>query len=130
MDDLPKGCSGTASLTVGEGDTADALGSGDLAVLGTPALVALCEAATVRAVAEHLSAQQTTVGVRIDLEHLVASAPGALVEARATLVAVDGRRLRFEVDAREGDRLIGRGEVHRVVVDRERFLAALHRPGG
>ena len=115
------------SFTVTDDDTAEALGSGDLQVLGTPRLVAWCEAATCAAVGQSMPPERTSVGTRVDLEHLTASPVGAAVEVTATVRYVDGRLLRFEVvavHAAEG-RLVGRGEITRVVVDRDRFLARL-----
>ena len=107
-------------------DCADALGSGYLPVLATPRLLAWCEAATVAAVAGALGPGQTSVGTRIQLEHSRASPVGALLAVRAHLVHVDGRLLRFEVVAEDGDSaMVGHGEVTRVVVDRERFLSRL-----
>jgi predicted thioesterase len=107
-------------------DCADALGSGDLPVLATPRLLAWCEAATVAAVADVLGAGQTSVGTRVRLEHSRASAVGAVLTVRAHLAHVDGRLLRFEVVAEDGDAaMVGHAEVTRVVVDRERFLSRL-----
>jgi predicted thioesterase len=118
--------SATLEFTVTEDDTAVALGSGDLPVLATPRLLAWCEAATVAAVGNVLGPGQTSVGTRIQLEHTRASAVGAQLTVRAHLVHVDGRLLRFEVVAEDGDSaLVGHGEVTRIVVDRERFLARL-----
>ena len=107
-------------------DCADALGSGDLPVLATPRLLAWCEAATVAAVADVLGAGQTSVATRVRLEHSRASAVGAVLTVRAHLAHVDGRLLRFEVVAEDGDAaMVGHAEVTRVVVDRERFLSRL-----
>jgi len=122
------GTSATVRRTVGEDDTARAVGSGDLAVLGTPCLLAWCEAATVAAL--DLDDTQTSVGTRVQLEHVGASPVGQRVNVTATLVHVDGRLLRFEVVAEHDDgdgegKLVGHGEITRVVVDRERFLARL-----
>lgn len=108
-------------MVVGEVDTAIALGSGDVAVLGTPRLVALCEQATVDAVFGALGADRTTVGIRVELDHLAASRVGDAVVARAHLDEVDGTRLRFSVAASDGRRDIGRGVILRAIVDRERF---------
>lgn len=121
------GSSASLELTVTEADTAATIGSGDLPVLGTPRLVAWLEAATCAAVAEHLTPGSTTVGTRIDVEHLAASPVGAVVEAAATLTGVDGRVLTFEVNARDAgaDTALARGTVTRAVVDSERFLARL-----
>lgn len=108
-------------------DTAEALGSGDLPVLGTPRLLAWLEAATCAAVAESLPADRTSVGTRVAVEHTAASAVGAAVTAQATLSAVDGRMLTFQVVATDtgSGRVLGRGEITRAVVDRERFLAGV-----
>ncbi|MGN6251749.1 MAG: thioesterase family protein [Marmoricola sp.] len=121
---IPSGASATLTFTVGEADTAAALGSGDLPVLGTPRLLAWCEATTCAAIADALDPGSTTVGTRVTLEHQAASPLGAEVSVTASLTHVDGRLLRFTVGARHADgRLVGSGEVTRVVVDPERFLA-------
>jgi predicted thioesterase len=124
---LDAGLSAVLDRQVGDADTAAALGSGDLPVLGTPRLLAWCEAATVAAVDDHLPAGATTVGSRIQLEHLRASRIGAILRLTATLVHAEGRLLRFEVAAVERrdheEHVVGHAEVTRVVVDRRRFLA-------
>ena len=119
---LQPGLRGTAELTVAEADTAAALGSGDVPVLGTPRLVALLEAAAVAALHGHLDAGTTSVGSSVEVEHLAATPIGATVQAEAALVAVDGRTLRFEVRARDERAEVARGVHRRAVVDRERFL--------
>jgi fluoroacetyl-CoA thioesterase len=116
----------TASVThvVGPQDTARALGSGDLDVLGTPRVLAWCEEATCAALG--LDASRTSVGTRIELEHLAASPVGAVITATATVIYSDGRLVRFQVAAQDDSgALIASGEVRRVVVDRERFLARI-----
>jgi fluoroacetyl-CoA thioesterase len=117
----------TLTFEVTEDDTAVVIGSGDLPVLGTPRLLAWCEAATCAAVADSLEPAQTTVGTRVALEHTGASPVGARVEVRADVSYVDGRLLRFTVAAAHvaDGRVVGTGEVTRVVVDRERFLRRL-----
>jgi len=123
---IEHGLEATLSRRVTSEDCADALGSGDLPVLATPRLLAWCEAATVAAVAGALGPGQTSVGTRIQLEHPRASAVEAQLTVRAHLVHVDGRLLRFEVVAEDGDSaMVGHGEVTRIVVDRERFLSRL-----
>ena len=120
----------TASVrhVVSGDDTAAALGSGDLEVLGTPRLLAWCEEATCAAV--ELAEQDTSVGTHVDVRHLGASPVGSTVTARAELVERDGRTLRFTVTVVDDeDTVVGSGTVERVVVDRERFLARL-RPVG
>lgn len=121
---MEAGQSATLEFTVSDADTAAALGSGDLPVLGTPRLLAWCEAATCAAVAESVEEGRTSVGSRISLEHLAASPVGAVVVVRASVAHVDGRLLRFEVVAEHAadGKVVGHGEVTRVVVDRERFL--------
>jgi fluoroacetyl-CoA thioesterase len=115
----------TLSFSVTDLDTALAVGSGDLPVLGTPRLLAWMEAATCAAVAGSLDGA-TSVGTRVSVEHLAASAVGEPVQVSATLVHRDGRLLRFAVEATDGrGRLVGQGEVTRVAVDPERFLARL-----
>lgn len=111
------------SLTVGQDDTAAAVGSGDVPVLATPRLLALAEAATVAALLDHLDPALTSVGTSVTLEHRAASPVGAQVVVTAELTAVDGRRLTFAIEAHEGARLVGDGQIHRVVVDREKFLS-------
>ncbi|YCK34626.1 thioesterase family protein [Actinomadura sp. ATCC 39365] len=109
-------------------DTAERAGSGDVPVLATPRLLALAERATVEAVRPHLAEGETSVGTRVELEHLAASAVGDHVELTAELTDVDGRRLVFAFEARDRQgTLVGRGTVERVVVDRARFLARLSR---
>jgi fluoroacetyl-CoA thioesterase len=115
---------GSVTHVVTEADTARALGSGDLAVLGTPRVLAWCEEATCAAL--ELDVRQTSVGTRIDLEHLAASPVGAEVTATAHVIHTDGRLVRLQVAAHDSHgTLLATGEIRRVVVDRERFLARI-----
>jgi len=121
---------GPATLTfeVTDADTAAALGSGDLPVLGTPRLLAWAEASTCDALAPALGPHQTSVGSRVSLDHRAASPVGEHVAVTATLIHQDGRLVRFEVVAVDsGDVVVGHGEVTRVVVERDRFMSRLHR---
>jgi predicted thioesterase len=112
------------TFTVTTSDTAQALGSGSLPVLATPRLLAWCEAATCAAADPLLEAGRTTVGTRVELEHRAASAVGSTVHVVADLVHVDGRLLRFSVAVSGDDgRVLATGEITRVAVDAERFLA-------
>lgn len=122
---IGKGLAHTSAMVVSDADTAIALGSGDMPVLSTPALLALMENAAMLAVAPALGEGQTTVGGHIASSHLKPSKPGARVAATATLEEIDGRKLSFRVEAREGDTLIGEGTHLRFIVDRDRFLAKL-----
>jgi predicted thioesterase len=117
----------TLRFTVSDGDTALALGSGSLPVLATPRLLAWCESTTCAVVDAHLEDTRTSVGTRVRLDHLAASPVGAEVEVTATLAHVDGRLLRFDVAAAHvaDDKVVGHGEVTRVVVDRERFMSRI-----
>lgn len=112
-------------LTVGAENTALALGSGDMEVLATPAMVALMENAAMMTVADCLPEGSTTVGIEISTSHLKASAVGANVVAEATLQEVDGRRLVFSLKAWDDAGVIGEGKHTRFIVDRERFLSKL-----
>lgn len=115
------GASATIEHTVAEQDTALALGSGDVPVLGTPRVLALLEQATVGAVAGSLAPESTTVGARIEIDHLLPSSVGDRVVASALLTDVSGRRLSFEVRLTERGRLLASGSIVRVVADRRRF---------
>ena len=129
---METGQSATLEFEVTDADTAAAVGSGDLAVLGTPRLLAWCEAATCAAVDGSLGPATTSVGTRVSLEHLAASAVGERVAVEATVAYVDGRLLRFTVAATHlsDGRVVATGEVTRVVVDRDRFLARVSPPPG
>ncbi len=117
----------TLTFAVGPDDTARAVGSGSLEVLGTPRLLAWCEAATCAAIDPHLGDGETSVGTRVELEHRAASAVGRSVTVTASEVYADGRLHRFTVAARHSDdgQLLATGEITRVVVDSARFLARL-----
>ena len=116
----------TLTFTVTNEDTAIAVGSGSLPVLGTPRLLAWCEAATCAAIDPTLPTGSTSVGTRVELEHHAASAVGQEVEVTTSTTYVDGRLHRFTVAARNvGGKVIGTGEITRVVVDAERFLSRL-----
>jgi predicted thioesterase len=109
-------------LTVTDADTAQAVGSGDVPVLGMPRVLALVEAATVGATANRLPAGAATVGTRVELDHHAPTRVGGTVVAEARLAKADGRRLTFEVIVRDGDAVVAEGRVDRIVVDRRRFV--------
>ncbi|WP_320065373.1 thioesterase family protein [Micromonospora sp. RTGN7] len=121
------GLAARVELTVTDADTAQAVGSGDVPVLGTPRVLALVEAATVAATAGDMPPGRTTVGLRVELDHLAPTPVGRTVVAHARLTDVDGRRLRFEVSVTDGGEAVARGRVDRVLVDRQRFV---ERAGG
>jgi predicted thioesterase len=124
---IPTGAEASIRLTVSDTDTAAALRSGDVPALATPRLVALCAEASVAAVAPPLEHGDTTVGVRVELDHLAASGTGTEVIARAVLESVERRTLVFSVEAADAftGRAVARGTVRRVVVERARFLERL-----
>jgi fluoroacetyl-CoA thioesterase len=121
---LEPGLQATVEETVTEEMTAERLGSGDVPVLGTPALMAMIEAAAVAAVADHLDDGDTTVGSAVELDHIAPTAVGVRVEATAALREVDGRRLRFAFEVTDPAGPVARGSHDRVIVDRRRFLAS------
>lgn len=108
---------------VAPGDTAVAMRSGDVPMLATPRLVALCEEAACLAVAGTLGEGRTSVGVRVQFDHLAPVRVGSEVTAEATLEKVEGRRLIFTVTATDAAGLVGAGKMTRVVVEVEDFLA-------
>jgi len=116
----------TLSFTVTDADTAAALGSGRLPVLGTPRLLAWCEAATCAAIDPTLPDGATSVGTRVELEHRAASPVGAQVRVTASASYVDGRLHRFTVAAHHEDgKIVATAEITRLVVDSAKFLSRL-----
>ena len=115
----------TLTFRVTDDDTAAEVGSGSLPVLGTPRLLAWLEAATCACLAPVLPEGSTSVGTRVQVEHLAASAVGAEVEVSASSAYEDGRLHRFTVSARDvaTGKVLGAGEITRVVVNAERFMS-------
>lgn len=120
--EIRPGLSGEAARTVTAADLASAIGSGRLDVFGTPAMLGLIELAAVNAVDHLLPDGSTTVGTRLDVRHLAPSPLGIEVRARAELVAVDGRKLTFQVTAFDRVEQIGEGTHERAIVDAARLL--------
>ena len=116
------GLAAEVELGVTNDDTAIAMRSGEVAVLATPRIVALVEEATVLALGSTLPAGCTSVGMRVQLDHLAPTAVGHTVRAEVTLERVEGRRLTFAVSVRDERGLVAAGKVTRVVVETERFL--------
>jgi fluoroacetyl-CoA thioesterase len=127
--DISLGQTATVVRTVSEADTAQAVGSGDMAVLGTPVLLAWMEAATIAVTGA--TAAESTVGARVGMDHVRPSAVGAQVTCIATVAEVDARMITFKVEATQlhngQEVLVGRGVITRAVVQREVFLAKLDR---
>ncbi len=116
------GRSGNHIDQVTQGDTAIALGSGEVPVLATPRVVAWLEAAAVAALGG-LPEGLTTVGIHIAVDHVAATLVGAAVRAEAEVTAMEGSRVEFALRAYEGDQIVASGTHSRVIVDRERFLS-------
>jgi predicted thioesterase len=123
--DIEPGLRGRAVLTVGDADSAIAMGSGDVAVLATPRVVALMEAAAVVAIEGALPIGFTSVGSRIEVDHLAPTAVGAEVVAHAVVTGVEGRSISFDVTVDEGSSTVAQGSHVRVVVERVRFVSRL-----
>jgi fluoroacetyl-CoA thioesterase len=119
---LEPGSAARVTLKVGADDTAVALRSGEVPVLATPRLIALCEQATLGALGSSLPDGQTTVGTQVQLDHLAPTPVGHTVTAEATLKKVEGRRLTFRVSARDDRGLVAAGRVTRVIVEMAKFL--------
>ena len=111
------GNTATIEFTVGEADTAIALGSGSVSVLATPMAIAWGEAATNAAIASAICGNCTTVGYKIEFSHLSPSLVGELVYSKALVESVSGDRIVFAVELSSGQELVGKGKITRVRVD-------------
>jgi len=118
---LPVGRQGRAELVVGDAHTAPSIGSGRVRVLATPVMINLMEAAALDAVEALLPAGHQSLGIKLDVSHVAATPVGMRASATARLVGVEGRRLRFEVEARDEKEVIGGGFHERIVVNVARF---------
>lgn len=122
---IKNGLKHTSYLTVTDAVTAIAMGSGDMPVLATPAMMALMENAAMLAIAETLPEGCTSVGGHIESSHLRPSKIGETVTAIAEVTKVDGKKVEFKVAAYSGETLLGEGKHLRFVVDKERFMTKL-----
>lgn len=122
---MEKGLTYTSKTTVCKENTALTVGSGDMEVFATPALVALLENAAMNAVKPYLPEGSTTVGAMIQTSHIKPSGLGEEISATAVLEEVKGRKLTFKVSASDSKGIIGEGIHIRYIVDRERFLSKL-----
>jgi len=118
---LKPGLVGRAEMTVGEEHTAPRIGSGKVHVLATPVMINLIEAAALAAVEHLLPAGHQSLGTVLNVRHVAATPVGMGVMAIAEVVAVEGRTIRFRVEARDEKELIGDGTHERVVVNVARF---------
>lgn len=125
LQELKPGLAGTAETVVRETNTALAMGSGSLHVFATPGMIALMEQAACNAVAACLDEESTSVGTLVNITHNAATGMGQKVTATATLTAVEGRKLVFEITAADEDKQIGKGTHERFIVNKEKFMAKL-----
>ncbi len=125
MEKLVAGLSASSTTIVKAENTAASMGSGDLPVFATPAMVALMEYAAMEAVSKALPDEATTVGAEMNVLHIKPSGIGARITATAVLTEVEGRKLTFQVGARDEAGMIGEGTHIRYVVDRARFLSKI-----
>jgi len=121
MEGIVAGLVGQSEMVVCEENTAQHLGSGNVAVLATPEMVRLMEKAAVAAIDHLLPDGYRTVGVEVNVRHLAATPVGMRVRVQAELIAVEGRKLTFRVEAFDEVEKIGEGEHRRVIIDLERF---------
>lgn len=119
--ELTEGATGHAEMVVGSRDTASRVGSGHIAVLATPVMISLIEEAALDAVEALLPEGKKSLGTHLDVSHIAATPVGMKVTATAKLIEIDGRKLRFAVEARDEEDLIGQGTHDRVVVTAETF---------
>jgi fluoroacetyl-CoA thioesterase len=130
MSEVQPGLQGEQELLVEEQHTARHLGSGDVFVLATPMMIALMERASVAAVDHLLPEGQLTVGAHVDVRHLSPTPLGMKVTARSELVAVEGRKLTFHVEAFDEKEKVGEGTHRRVIVEVARFRERVRAKGG
>ena len=118
---LETGIKGTRTVTVNESNTAKVMGSGTLDVFATPALIALMEETCWRSVANELEEGCGTVGTLLEIKHTAPTPVGMKVTCESTLTEVDGRRLVFEVIARDAKGVVGEGKHERFIIQNEKF---------
>ena len=122
---LKEGLTYTSKVNVTLENCASAVGSGGLEVFATPSMVALMENAAMNTVASYLPEGATTVGAEISTTHIKPSALGTEIQATATLTAMEGRKLMFDIEARDTNGIIGKGTHVRFIVDIARFMSKL-----
>lgn len=98
--------------------------------LATPAMIGWMEICCRDALLEHLEEGQDSVGIKVNVEHLAATPMGQAVTYAAKVIAVDRRRVEFEVEAADDSEVVGRGTHERFVIDVERFAARLRKKFG
>ena len=120
--EITVGMKGEVMNLVEREDTAAEVGSGSLLVYATPCMVALMEGAACEAIAEAIPEGQTTVGIELNIQHLAATPVGLEVRAEATVTAVEGKVITFELHAFDEAGEIGKGTHKRCIVNSQKFL--------
>jgi fluoroacetyl-CoA thioesterase len=128
MKPIPLGIAGRYETVPGAAHTAAAVGNTGVEVVGTPFLIGYFEIASHTAILPYCEAGEATVGTRIEVDHLAPALPDRPVVAEARIIAVEGRRVVFAVELRQGERLIMKGRHGRAIVDLARLLARAARP--
>jgi predicted thioesterase len=130
LSQIQPGQQGTATLLVGESQTAPEIGSGRVHVLATPVMINMMEAAALDAIEHLLPEGYQSLGIRLDVTHHAATPVGMRVTATARVLTVEGRRVRFAVEARDEKEVIGGGTHERVIVNVARFDERVQRKLG
>lgn len=125
MTELKAGLVGAATVVVTEKNIAKTMKSGALEVFATPAMCALMEEAACAAVSDAMEEGNGTVGISLSISHDRATAMGDTVAATATLIAVEGRKLVFTVEAKDSKGVIGKGKHERFIINNEKFMSKL-----
>lgn len=124
MKPIAVGASGVYRIEPTPAHTASAIGNAGVHVVSTPALIGFLEDASHRAILDCYDAGEVSVGTKVDVEHLAAAPLGQVIDATAEVIAVQGRRVDFKVEARQAGRIVMQGRHQRAVVLLARFLAA------
>ena len=117
------GQTATSTVTVTESNIAKTMKSGSLEVFATPAMCALMEEAAQAAVQPHLEEGEGTVGISLSISHDAPSTMGSTITAKATVTAVEGRKITFNIEASDGVGIIGKGTHERFIINNEKFMA-------
>ncbi len=119
---LKTGMTARIERTVTDEDTAIRFGSGEVAVFATPMMIALMEKAALSAVDPELPTGYATVGTTVEISHLAATPVGMQVYATAELVEINGKKLKFKIEAFDEKEKIGEGWHGRYIIQTEKFL--------
>ncbi|ABR47129.1 thioesterase family protein [Alkaliphilus metalliredigens QYMF] len=126
---LKEGMAAQVEITVAQKDTAQAFGSGGVEVLATPMMIGLMERAALTAVDPHLPDGFATVGTHLNVKHMGATPVGMKAYAEAKLIKVEGKKLTFEITARDEEEKVGEGTHERYIIPLEKFIARAKEKG-